>query len=280
MDAIVNATATAALVVANLFAPVLPAPLQMEVPSIVVVQQNPYAELAYYDQTKQERYRAYAALHSELSIEDIVWRVNAELDHDFYTDILPVEDPTAMPVIVNKYHQLPASYVPDDLVPLPSGKLATKDTCEAYRRMAADARKEGLGLYAASAYRSYEVQERLYNNYLKRDGGNVALVDTYSARPGHSEHQTGRAIDLSAASGSLNGFGSTPEAAWVKKNCYKYGFIVRYQQDIVALTGYKYEPWHITYVSEAVSQDMHDRGITCLEEYVVKYIDNQPTTTI
>ena len=62
----------------------------------------------------------------------------------------------------------------------------------------------------------------------------------------------------------------------MNENCYKYGFIVRYQQDIVPLTGYKYEPWHITYVGSEVSQAMHDLNIRCLEEYVVKYIDHQP----
>ena len=67
---------------------------------------------------------------------------------------------------------------------------------------------------------------------------------------------------------------------WVNDNCYKYGFIVRYQQDIVPLTGYKYEPWHITYVGVEVSTAMHELGITCLEEYTVKYIDHQPLQTV
>ena len=105
-------------------------------------------------------------------------------------------------------------------------------------------------------------------------------VDTYSARPGHSEHQTGRAIDLCGSFGSLNDFINTPEGPWVNENCYKYGFIIRYQQDIIPLTGYKYEPWHITYVGTEVAQTMHDLNIRCLEEYVVKYIDHQPPDAV
>ena len=105
-------------------------------------------------------------------------------------------------------------------------------------------------------------------------------MDTYSARPGHSEHQTGRAIDLCGSFGSLNDFINTPEGPWVNENCYKYGFIVRYQQDIVSLAGYKYEPWHITYVGTEVAQAMHDLNIRCLEEYVVKYIDHQPPDAV
>lgn len=163
---------------------------------------------------------------------------------------------------------------------LPSGKPATKDTCAAYKEMAGDARKEGLSFYAASAYRSYALQNRLYQGYLQQEGGNAARVDTYSARPGHSEHQTGRAIDLCGSFGSLNDFVNTPEGPWVKENCYKYGFIVRYQEDIVPLTGYKYEPWHITYVGKEVSNRMHELGMTCLEEYVVKYVDHKPPTSV
>lgn len=72
--------------------------------------------------------------------------------------------------------------------------------------------------------RSYDLQNRLYHGYIKQEGGNAAVVDTYSARPGHSEHQTGRAIDLCGSFGSLNDFIRTPESAWVSENCYQYGF--------------------------------------------------------
>lgn len=280
MNTAVTAVASAAIVIANLFAPNLPAPLDVEIPAILAVEQNPYAQLYYYEADKQARYEAYQALNADLPADEVVWRVNAGLDYEFYTNIEPVNDVNALPVIVNKYHQLPADYVPADLTALPSGRLATKDTCAAYNAMVADARKEGLRIYDASAYRSYDLQNRLYNGYLKRDGGNVALVDTYSARPGHSEHQTGRAIDLCGQYGSLDAFINTPEGPWVNDNCYKYGFIVRYQKDIVPLTGYKYEPWHITYVGVEVSTAMHELGITCLEEYVVKYIDHQPLETV
>ena len=280
MNTAITAVAAAAVVLGNLFAPVLPAPVDLPVTAIVDVEQNPYAKFYYYEADKKARYEAYQLVNPELAADEVVWRVNAGLDYAFYTSIQPITDVNAMPLIVNKYYQLPADYVPADLTALPSGKLATKDTCEAYNAMAADARKEGLRLYAASAYRSYDVQKRLYNGYLKRDKGNVALVDTYSARPGHSEHQTGRAIDLTGSFGSLNDFIRTPEGPWVKENCYKYGFIVRYGQDIVPLTGYKYEPWHVTYVGVDVAADMREKGITCLEEFVVKYIDHKPQGTV
>lgn len=280
MKTAVMALTAAAVALSNLFVPDMPAPLDLPLPAVIELEKNPYAELYYYESDKQARYEAYQALHAELAADEVVWRVNAGLDYDFYTNIEPVEDTSALPVLVNKYHQLPADYVPADLTALPSGRLATKDTCDAFRAMAADARQEGLSLYATSAYRSYELQNRLYNGYLREERGNAAVVDTYSARPGHSEHQTGRAIDLSGSFGSLNDFINTPEGPWVKEHCYQYGFIVRYQQDIVPLTGYKYEPWHITYVGVDVSTAMHQLGITCLEEYVVKYIDHQPPSAV
>ena len=262
--------------VLNLLSPELPASLDNAIPVIAVFEKNPYAQVYYYEADKQQRYERYQADHANLVPEDVVWQVNAGLDQDFYTNIITITDTEVMPLIVNKYHQLPADYVPAGLDTLPSGKPATKATCAAYKAMADDARKAGLSLYAASAYRSYDLQNRLYTGYIKQEGGDKAKVDTYSARPGHSEHQTGRAIDLCGSFGSLSDFINTPEGPWVNENCYKYGFIIRYQQDIVSLTGYKYEPWHITYVGTEVAQAMHDLNIRCLEEYVVKYVDHQP----
>lgn len=269
------------LVGMNFANPELPAPIQNTIPVFFQSEEkNPFAELYYYEADKQDRYAAYQSAHPDLLTDEVVWRVNAGLDNNFYTNITAITDTEVMPIIVNKYHQLAADYVPPDLVKLPSGKPATKATCTAYKELAAAARKEGLSLYAASAYRSYELQNRLYTGYLKKEGGDTSKVDTYSARPGHSEHQTGRAIDLCGSFGSLNDFVNTPEGPWIDENCYKYGFIVRYQQDIVPLTGYKYEPWHITYVGKDVAIGMREQGITCLEEYIVKYIDHQPPTEV
>lgn len=276
-----TAVTTGLLVGINFANPELSAPFHSAIPAILQPQEkNPYAELYYYEADKQSRYEAYQAANADLSVDAVVWRVNAGLDSQFYTDVTTIADTDVLPIIVNKYHQLPADYVPPDLVKLPSGKPATKATCEAYKALAAAARQEGLSLYAASAYRSYDLQNRLYTGYLKQEGGDTVKVDTYSARPGFSEHQTGRAIDLCGSFGSLNDFVNTPEGPWIDANSYKYGFIVRYQQDIVPLTGYKYEPWHITYVGQDVAKVMHEQGITCLEEYVVKYIDHQPQAEV
>ena len=155
-------------------------------------------------------------------------------------------------LVANKTYSLPADYNPGDLLP----------ECEAaFSKMQSDAAAENLEIWNASGFRSYELQQSLYNRYSDRDGKEAA--DRYSARPGHSEHQTGLAIDLNEISSS---FANTDEGKWIAENCHKYGFILRYMQNKEAQTGYMYEPWHIRYVGVSVATDIYNSGL-CLEEY-------------
>ena len=156
-------------------------------------------------------------------------------------------------LIVNKTYSLPSTY----------GKKLTTDTKNAFNDMKKDANSIGLNLYISSGYRSYKTQKTVYNNYVKRDGKTKA--DTYSARAGHSEHQTGLAFDLNTINDL---FGYTEEGLWVNDNCYKYGLIIRYPKDKTNITGYKYEPWHLRYVGKELAEKLYNNGnwIT-LEEY-------------
>ena len=157
-------------------------------------------------------------------------------------------------LIANKTYALPSTYNPGGL---------TSETQSAFNKMSADAYSSaGLSLRVCSGYRSYSYQSTLYNNYV-RDRGQAA-ADTFSARPGHSEHQTGLAIDINNASGY---FDNTPEAKWVEDNCWKYGFILRYPKGKQDITGYKYESWHVRYVGYPLSKEIHDSGLT-LEEFL------------
>ncbi len=155
-------------------------------------------------------------------------------------------------LIVNKTYGVPADYDPGALTP----------ECDtAFRQLQSAAAEVGLNIFELSGYRSYETQQRLYQSYCERDG--QELADTFSARPGYSEHQTGLAIDVNSLSRS---FGETPEGRWLDANAHRYGFIIRYRQEKQALTGYAYEPWHIRYVGLAMAQALHESGM-CLEEY-------------
>lgn len=155
-------------------------------------------------------------------------------------------------LIANKSYALPDSYNPG----------LTKETSAAFDKMKAAAAKDGLTLKIKSGFRSYTLQAELYNAYVQRDGKDAA--DTYSARPGHSEHQTGLAIDVNKADDS---FAGTPEAKWLAENCWKYGFIIRYPEGKENITGYKYEAWHIRYLGEATAKAVFESGKT-LEEYL------------
>ena len=105
-------------------------------------------------------------------------------------------------------------------------------------------------------------QERIYNNYVAIDG--IVKADTYSARPGHSEHQTGLAIDVNSIDYT---FLNTPECEWLAKNAHKFGFIIRYPKGKEAVTGYSYEPWHIRFLGVDTATAVYNSGL-CLEEYL------------
>ena len=156
-------------------------------------------------------------------------------------------------LIANKTYKLPSSY----------GSGLTKETKNAFNLMDADATALGLNLYISSGYRSYYDQKYIYNNYVKKDGQKEA--DTYSARAGHSEHQTGLAFDLNSINDS---FTNTPEGKWVHDNCYKYGLILRYPKGKDDITGYMHESWHLRYVGIDLATKLYNNGdwIT-LEEY-------------
>lgn len=156
-------------------------------------------------------------------------------------------------LIANKSYSLPSNY----------GNGLTNETLNAFNKMKSVASGEGLNLYISSGYRSYADQKYIYNNYVLRDGQSEA--DTYSARAGHSEHQTGLAFDLNTINSS---FALTAEGIWVADNCYKYGLILRYPKGKENITGYMYEPWHLRYVGVDLATKLYNDGdwIT-LEEY-------------
>ena len=130
--------------------------------------------------------------------------------------------------------------------------------------MARDARKEGFNIVAVSTFRSYDYQEKLYNNYVKDKG--FYYANMASARPGHSEHQTGLAVDIADLSLDYDNFENTKEFNWIQNNGYRYGFILRYPKAQFHITGFKYEPWHYRYVGLEVASYIHNNNIT-LEEY-------------
>lgn len=224
--------------------------------------------LSFTHPERLDRYQAELARSPETSPEEAVVRVNIGLDAPPYGVGEPVDEPASLTALVNKYHPLPADYVPE-LELLPPGYTASQgarlrpEACAAFLQMADAAAEEGLRLYSASPYRSYAAQERVYQRYAAQQGAEAA--DTYSARAGFSEHQTGLALDINVASLSAR-FEETAEYAWLSAHSWEYGFILRFPQGKEDLTGYLFEPWHYRYVGPETARLCYEQGWT-LEEF-------------
>lgn len=161
-------------------------------------------------------------------------------------------------LLVNKKNGLPESFAPGE----------DKDARAAFEEMKKAAAEEGLYITAFSTYRSYWAQDRLYWDYVASFGQEP--TDTFSARAGFSEHQTGLGFDIGGPDRSLwaeQDFKYTAEAEWLKNNCHKYGFILRYPEGKEWKTGFMYESWHFRYIGKEHSKNFENSNLT-LEEYL------------
>jgi D-alanyl-D-alanine carboxypeptidase len=139
---------------------------------------------------------------------------------------------------------------------------------EDLKRMLAAMEEAGLQPVISSAYRSYAEQEATYAYWVHTLGQREA--DRVSARPGHSEHQLGTAIDFASAENGYEldeSFANTREGRWLLANASRYGFVLSYPAGKEAVTGYAYEPWHYRYVGVAAAQEIARSGLTPLEYY-------------
>ncbi len=179
-------------------------------------------------------------------------------------------------ILVNRTHPLAQSYKPDDMVTVKYvvsgvGKKGETDqlrkvAAEAFEKMVEAAAEQEIKIKMRTGFRSYEYQkDRLYDPEVKNKG--QAEADKATARPGHSEHQTGLALDVGGDSQKYAlsyEFGETKEGKWVAEHCHEFGFIIRYvdgtKKEPGKLTGYVFEPWHIRYVGVDVATEMYEQG--------------------
>lgn len=198
-------------------------------------------------------------------------------------------DPASLWVVVNKGRILPSLYAPSVVVPKVTNHYGNgsndshlrPEATSAIEKMFAVARTDNLSLVLYSGYRSYPEQVTTYNGFVARDG--AAKADTYSARPGHSEHQTGLAADISATSGKCDlsqCFADTPEGKWLAANAYKYGFILRYTKDAQSLTGFVSEPWHFRFVGKDLAAQIHQTSQTLEQFFGLPTYPDYPTNSI
>lgn len=245
---------------------------------------TPFKETNNFKQENRERYVKYYEANKNLSYEDAVTRVNIGLDYDFYDYITPSDTNKDILILTNKYLKLDENYKPNDLKKIDEKYFINgnknvsymrKEAKEAFERLSTDSIKNNTPVYGQSAYRSYEKQSILYNTAVKSYGKEKADLDT--ARPGHSEHQTGLTIDVSSTkTGNMLDFENTDSFNWMINNAHKYGFILRYPKGKENIHGYIYEAWHYRYVGVKIATDMHNNySDLTFDEYYYKFIDNK-----
>ena len=227
-----------------------------------------------YNNKLKYRYYIYYKNNKNLKPEEVVTRVNIGLDKPFYTNTKPSPYLNKIYILVNKYLYLNKNYIPNNLVELDTqyskeGMKLVKEAKDMFEKMYNDAKNEGYNIRVMSSYRDYNYQYKLYNKYKNQSGKNLA--DTYSARAGYSEHQTGLCVDIDDKILSYENFEQSNSYTWMKKNSYKYGFIERYPKGKEGITGYKYEPWHYRYVGTKIAKYINKNNIT-FDEYYVKNI--------
>lgn len=180
-------------------------------------------------------------------------------------------------VLANTENLLDSSYIPGDLVKLTCKKISSdpiqmrETAANALYTMFDAAKAEGITIYAHSGYRSYQTQNTMYYNRLKKNKGKDDGVVAY---PGSSDHQTGLGIDVINKAGIgkkfTKAFADTKEGKWLAEHCWEYGFIIRYQQDKEDITKIIYEPWHLRYVGVQVAEYMRENNL-CLEEFTEEW---------
>ena len=226
----------------------------------------------------KEKYLDYYEKNKDLSFSEIITRINTHLDDEFYTNTEKTDDTLGKFVILNKHYYSDENYKGLNLIDVDSEynlyntsfKLS-KECYEAFLKMYNDAKEQGYAFKINSAYRSYEKQIKIYQGWVNKDG--VKLADTYSARAGFSEHQTGYAFDVRDYPFTNDDYSKTKSFTWVSENAYKYGFIIRFPKDKEYITGYQYEPWHYRYCGIECATYIHNNNITFEEyyEYFIKY---------
>ena len=193
----------------------------------------------------------------------------------FYSDIKKIDNPSDLLVLVNKNNKLDNKYIPSNLEKLDLSysndnqflKIEAKLALENLIKNAVDYK-----IVVVSSYRTYDYQDDLFNSYVKNNGEEYAL--SCSAKAGHSEHQTGLAIDVMGSNNDYDLFEETKEYEWMKDNAHKYGFILRYPEEKEHITGYKFEPWHYRYVGVDVATVIYENDLT-LEQFYFLYLKKQ-----
>ncbi len=228
-----------------------------------------YLNVDYFKEKNFDRYKAYF----NGNYEKTVLYVNIGLDKDYYTDTNMTSE-FSNTILVNKYNGITEDFVVPDLVQIASDcsvddeEYMTKEAATAFEKMCRDAQKEGYDILANSTYRDIEAQQRTWDLYLGLYG--QSYNDKYVTKPGYSEHHTGLSVDIKSKNANI--FKSSKEYKWMLENGHKYGFIHRYPESKVDITGIASESWHFRYVGKEIATYIYENNL-CYEEYYAMFLD-------
>jgi len=225
------------------------------------IYENFYDYIDYYKENNDKQTR------------EIVEIVNTNVDNDYYTDTTKTDINQKTSMLVNKYNYLDETYEPENLVTIPTtyswgeygSQRVTEDTYDAFLNLWNDSNDEGYYLMVSSSYRTYDKQQKVYDEYKESYGTEYA--DSIAAHAGYSEHQTGYAIDMFEKGTTQKTFHTTDSYKWLLENAHKYGFILRYPEDKEDITGYSFESWHYRYVGVEIATYIYENKITYDEYY-------------
>lgn len=230
----------------------------------------------YYLQKNFDDYIEYARNYPGVDKSKVIALVNVHASKGWYQETYKADTSKDLYILVNKFYQLDKGYARDDLVDFSlsysyQGNKAAKEVVEAFAKMHEDVKKElNVHLMVNSSFRPYEDQEEIYKSF-KLQG--EIYADKFAARPGFSEHQTGLSIDITSIQNpTADKFTESTEYEWLKKNSYKYGFILRFPDGKEDLTGYSTESWHFRYLGKEMAKKVYDSGLT-FDEYYAFYIE-------
>jgi zinc D-Ala-D-Ala carboxypeptidase len=253
----------------------------------VIIEQDIHAKdlMPYLDHSEFNfyHYHAYEQIRQTYQfnpIQTINYFNHPHMMTNFYQSIKPALFTDTLLMLVNKNYHLDKDFIPSDLVYLKDMNLLIPadinrnylkaEVYQQLKRLFIEARRRDFMLFMSSGYRSYYTQESIYNRYILEN----RQADLFSAKPGHSEHQTGLAVDVTSRAVDfmlIEAFENTLEGQFIKHHAHEFGFIIRYPKEKEHITGYQYEPWHLRYVGVDVATKIYHEQIT-LEEYLFKYV--------
>ncbi len=230
----------------------------------------------FYIDKYLHKYLDFYSKNDKKSFKDIVSLVNVSATRPWYQDPIITDTSKNELVLVNKFYKLPDDYTPSSIKTFSKtyayGEVKAEETCyKAFIEMANAAKKDDITLILTSGYRTKESQKSVYDDFKNKKG--IEYADEFAAREGHSEHETGLALDILTYNAYTNTFKETKAYSWLQAHASEYGFIERYKEGLEYMTGYAPESWHYRYVGKDVAKAIETLDIT-YDEYYAFYIDN------